>query len=432
MLLYMLLITVLFSAQVQGSQSKFRNLLQASTTIPRETCDLSNYDGEPSPECYSNYEMSTPGSNLLDVARFPYLISIQEDRLGQPDCYYHRCGGALISTNLVLTAAHCLFPSVSPGSQNSTGASLIQNLYASFTPFCRHQNGFVTDRTSIDRVWIHPGYDHEDLDDEDDIAIARLSQPAVGAQTIKYQSPGTKLQEQTRVVAGWGYYDRECWIIQLGFVTFFYSSLVLSAQSYNMRRAATLFSRLPCLGAFEVSALRVSQNAVQQLCCSQSSSFFSTFKMAKQYDDMDDFDERGSRMGGGSGGMGGGGGRRPQRQITMDFGDVQEGSVYPGKVVGITGFGAFVDIGCGIDGLVHVSQISNEYVREVRDYVDIGHDVQVKVLGKDLDRNKLSFTMKMDQQGGGMNRADGRNDSFGGDDMGGPDTRRRRDDDDDF
>eukprot|EP01026_Neomeris_dumetosa_P046265 TRINITY_DN3935_c0_g1_i4.p2 TRINITY_DN3935_c0_g1~~TRINITY_DN3935_c0_g1_i4.p2 ORF type:complete len:212 (-),score=73.49 TRINITY_DN3935_c0_g1_i4:245-880(-) len=108
---------------------------------------------------------------------------------------------------------------------------------------------------------------------------------------------------------------------------------------------------------------------------------------------------------GDEGGRGGGGyqGGRAQesREISLDFNDVHEGNIYPGRVVGITGFGAFVDIGCGVDGLVHISQIANEYVREVRDFVDVGQDVQVKVLGKDTGRNKLSFSMRLDGNGGG-------------------------------
>eukprot|EP01023_Acetabularia_acetabulum_P005320 TRINITY_DN1216_c0_g1_i9.p2 TRINITY_DN1216_c0_g1~~TRINITY_DN1216_c0_g1_i9.p2 ORF type:complete len:176 (+),score=51.91 TRINITY_DN1216_c0_g1_i9:40-528(+) len=124
------------------------------------------------------------------------------------------------------------------------------------------------------------------------------------------------------------------------------------------------------------------------------------------------------RGGGGEGGMGR---ARPQREITMEFDDVTEGQTYPGRVVGITGFGAFVDIGCGVDGLVHISQIANEYVREVRDYVDIGQDVQVKVLGKDLERNKLSFTMKLEDMGGSPSRL-GRDDEGG---MGGGMSRGR-------
>eukprot|EP01024_Parvocaulis_polyphysoides_P022649 TRINITY_DN2100_c0_g2_i1.p2 TRINITY_DN2100_c0_g2~~TRINITY_DN2100_c0_g2_i1.p2 ORF type:complete len:226 (-),score=43.05 TRINITY_DN2100_c0_g2_i1:216-893(-) len=156
-----------------------------------------------------------------------------------------------------------------------------------------------------------------------------------------------------------------------------------------MRRVGSLLAKLPRFSTGSGAVLRCIPTAVCQQSHLVNLSLFSTFTKVQQLDDMDDF-------GGGDRPRRGMGGRRPTREVTMEISEVQEGNTYSGTVVGITGFGAFVDIGCGVDGLVHISQISNEYVREVRDYVDIGQDVQVKVLGKDMDRNKLSFTMKME------------------------------------
>eukprot|EP01024_Parvocaulis_polyphysoides_P022116 TRINITY_DN2055_c0_g3_i1.p1 TRINITY_DN2055_c0_g3~~TRINITY_DN2055_c0_g3_i1.p1 ORF type:complete len:779 (+),score=241.13 TRINITY_DN2055_c0_g3_i1:93-2339(+) len=74
--------------------------------------------------------------------------------------------------------------------------------------------------------------------------------------------------------------------------------------------------------------------------------------------------------------------------------DIQEGEVYTGQVKRTAGFGAFVDIGTVSDGLVHVSQLSNSYVEDVQDVVQVGDEVQVKVLSVDLDNQKIELSMK--------------------------------------
>ena len=69
------------------------------------------------------------------------------------------------------------------------------------------------------------------------------------------------------------------------------------------------------------------------------------------------------------------------------------GKVYTGKVKKIMEYGAFVNILPGKDGLVHISQISNERVNNVRDVMAEGDDVQVKVL--DIDgQGRVKLTMK--------------------------------------
>lgn len=72
---------------------------------------------------------------------------------------------------------------------------------------------------------------------------------------------------------------------------------------------------------------------------------------------------------------------------------IQPGQVIEGTVQRITDFGAFVDIG-GIDGLVHISQLSYEHINKPSDVVAEGQKVQVKVLGVDREAGKISLSIK--------------------------------------
>ncbi|MBT2754890.1 30S ribosomal protein S1 [Mesobacillus foraminis] len=72
---------------------------------------------------------------------------------------------------------------------------------------------------------------------------------------------------------------------------------------------------------------------------------------------------------------------------------LQAGEVLDGTVQRITDFGAFVDIG-GIDGLVHISQLSHEHVEKPSDVVQEGQQVQVKVLSVDRDNERISLSIK--------------------------------------
>ena len=69
------------------------------------------------------------------------------------------------------------------------------------------------------------------------------------------------------------------------------------------------------------------------------------------------------------------------------------GRTYEGKVVSIKDFGAFVNILPGIDGMVHISQLSNERVANVTDVLHDGQIVKVKLTGID-ERGRLSLSMK--------------------------------------
>ncbi|MDQ0412129.1 30S ribosomal protein S1 [Mesobacillus stamsii] len=72
---------------------------------------------------------------------------------------------------------------------------------------------------------------------------------------------------------------------------------------------------------------------------------------------------------------------------------IQPGQVLEGTVQRITDFGAFVDIG-GVDGLVHISQLSHEHVEKPSDVVQEGQQVQVKVLSVDRDNERISLSIK--------------------------------------
>ncbi|GJQ58098.1 MAG: RNA-binding transcriptional accessory protein [Candidatus Scalindua sp. AMX11] len=74
--------------------------------------------------------------------------------------------------------------------------------------------------------------------------------------------------------------------------------------------------------------------------------------------------------------------------------DVEEGMQLPGIVTNITAFGAFVDIGVHQDGLVHISQLSNRFVKDPNEVVKVHQKVQVTVLGVDLQRSRISLSMK--------------------------------------
>ncbi|MCK4631129.1 MAG: RNA-binding transcriptional accessory protein, partial [Bacteroidales bacterium] len=74
--------------------------------------------------------------------------------------------------------------------------------------------------------------------------------------------------------------------------------------------------------------------------------------------------------------------------------DLQEGMILPGIVTNITNFGAFVDVGVKQDGLVHVSNLKNEFVKNPADVVKLHQHIKVKVLQVDETRNRIQLSMK--------------------------------------
>jgi uncharacterized protein len=82
------------------------------------------------------------------------------------------------------------------------------------------------------------------------------------------------------------------------------------------------------------------------------------------------------------------------REDLRSLEDVREGMVLQGVVTNVTAFGAFVDVGVHQDGLVHVSELANRFVRDPAEVARVGDRVTVKVLGVDLERKRLSLSVK--------------------------------------
>ena len=81
--------------------------------------------------------------------------------------------------------------------------------------------------------------------------------------------------------------------------------------------------------------------------------------------------------------------------------DLSEGMKLPGIVTNVTNFGAFVDVGVHQDGLVHISQLADQFVSDPAEFVKVGQKVQVTVTEVDLERKRIALSMKKDpsQQG---------------------------------
>lgn len=72
---------------------------------------------------------------------------------------------------------------------------------------------------------------------------------------------------------------------------------------------------------------------------------------------------------------------------------LEVGSIVEGKVTGLTGFGAFVSLPDGKSGMVHISEVSNVFVKDIKDHLSEGQDVKVKVIGI-TDEGKISLSIK--------------------------------------
>ena len=82
------------------------------------------------------------------------------------------------------------------------------------------------------------------------------------------------------------------------------------------------------------------------------------------------------------------------RTDVLDMKDLKEGMILKGTVRNVIDFGAFVDIGVHQDGLVHISQMTERYIKHPLEAVSVGDVVDVKVLGVDLKKKRISLTMK--------------------------------------
>ena len=83
------------------------------------------------------------------------------------------------------------------------------------------------------------------------------------------------------------------------------------------------------------------------------------------------------------------------RQDVLKFEDLKEGMVLTGTVRNVIDFGCFVDIGVKYDGLVHISEISEKYIKNPSEVVSVGDVVKVKVIKIDSERHKVGLSMKV-------------------------------------
>ena len=83
-----------------------------------------------------------------------------------------------------------------------------------------------------------------------------------------------------------------------------------------------------------------------------------------------------------------------------ELSDVQPGMVLEGVVTNVTKFGAFVDVGVHQDGLVHISELSNSYIKDASDVVKVGQIVKVKVLSADAKTKRIALSIKALQEPG--------------------------------
>lgn len=117
-----------------------------------------------------------------------------------------------------------------------------------------------------------------------------------------------------------------------------------------------------------------------------------------------------------------------------DIKDLTSGMVLEGVVSNVAAFGAFIDIGVGQDGLVHISALSDKFVKDPREVVRVGQTVKVKVLEVEVARNRINLSMRLDDEPGASgsnrparndNRRDGNRGNSRGDNQNRQGQRRR-------
>ena len=93
------------------------------------------------------------------------------------------------------------------------------------------------------------------------------------------------------------------------------------------------------------------------------------------------------------------------KEGVQSIGDLTPGMMLEGVVTNVANFGAFVDIGVHQDGLVHVSQLADRFVKDPRDVVKAGDIVKVRVVEVDLPRKRIALTMKVQERAAGSSPA---------------------------
>ena len=85
------------------------------------------------------------------------------------------------------------------------------------------------------------------------------------------------------------------------------------------------------------------------------------------------------------------------------------GAIYDGKVTGLTGFGAFVSLPDGKSGMVHISEVSTNYVKDIKDFLKEGQDVKVKVVGISPE-GKISLSIRKAMESSDEEKKERKND----------------------
>ena len=94
------------------------------------------------------------------------------------------------------------------------------------------------------------------------------------------------------------------------------------------------------------------------------------------------------------------------RSDLLSLADLKEGMELDGVVRNVIDFGVFVDIGVHQDGLVHISEIADGFIKHPSEVLNVGDRVHVKVLGVDKNKNKISLTMKTSKNPFGLKKKD--------------------------
>ncbi len=86
------------------------------------------------------------------------------------------------------------------------------------------------------------------------------------------------------------------------------------------------------------------------------------------------------------------------RSDVLDMKDLKPGMILKGTVRNVIDFGAFVDIGVHQDGLVHISQITDRFIKHPLEAVSVGDIVDVQVLTVDVPKKRIGLTMRLNQK----------------------------------
>ena len=86
------------------------------------------------------------------------------------------------------------------------------------------------------------------------------------------------------------------------------------------------------------------------------------------------------------------------RTDVLEMKDLTPGMILKGTVRNVIDFGAFVDIGVHQDGLVHISQMTNKFIKHPLEVVSVGDIVDVQVISVDLERKRIQLTMRLEEE----------------------------------